>query len=784
MDKKIKTKSAFFDGIKSAVKREAEKRRASKMLILVDIAAFLVALFFARRHIVLGSYPLAIALLSVLPSHVFIALPGAIFGSLSLGQGGVILAVSATAVVIFRLVCSLITGNGSEPFRESGAMRVGSCALGAAIGAAYEMILGSFSPSSMIFASAQILLSVGLSLVMLGVFSYDMNLSRLFISGSVFSGRREGRDRVAFLIYIVSLLSFVFLVTVSLDGYDFFGISLAYLFVGALTLFVSRRFGAVRAMAVGFFSAVGINPVGAVGFALAGLVSGFLFDIGMIYGLVGGSAAISAWCAYAGGMQLFLSAIPEWGIASAVMIPYLRGAAKESIPDSEQKKYPESDSVLNEIIGRKNADTNFYAGADTVMKTAAVARDYFASGFGDIEEYRNAVIAATASLNPPPCEEKINELASLLYSKGSVTELDIQRILGINYGALMILSSLNISVRTYERELHKRGGKIVAEQIEIQGRLLKAQQARAREVLTENELLASEMVEKARMLGLRDAACRVLGRRKRHIYLAAQDDGTERIRENDVIRAIESTLGARINSPSLNKVGCTLILEADEAVCIDYDVGVLSRPSRVGVPSGDSSCFFEKDGVLFVVLSDGMGTGEIAMQTSHLVCDYLREGVEGIDDIEILISAINGIVLASGTECCASVDVFYLDLYTGEGGFVKAGAVPSFLKKGDSVRRIRAKSAPIGAMETVDFQRCLTEVGAGDIIVMMSDGICEIPEETLWLLDAVNSASKGNAEELARNIISAAERNNSTGDDMSVTVIEIKRAAWRGAEAV
>ena len=475
----------------------------------------------------------------------------------------------------------------------------------------------------------------------------------------------------------------------------------------------------------------------------------------------------------------FLSAIPEWGIASAVMIPYLRSATKENINNSKEDKNPESDGVLNEVISGKMADINLSAGIDTALKTVAVARDYFASGFGDIEEYRNAVIAATASLTPPPCEEKINELASLLYSKGSVTEIDIQRILGINYGALLILSSLNVSIRTYERELHKRGGKTVADEMEFQAKLLMSQQARVREMFTENEVLSGEITEKVRLLGLRDAACRVLGRRKRHVCLAAKDDGTERIKDSDVIRAIESTLGTKLNTPSLNKVSGTLILEADESECISYEVSTLSRPSRVGVPSGDSSCFFERDGVLFVVLSDGMGTGEIAMQTSRLVCDYLREGAEGAEDIEILISAINGIVLASGTECCASVDVFYLDLYTGEGGFVKAGAVPSFLKKGDSVRRIRAKSAPIGAMENVDLQTCLTEVCAGDIIIMMSDGVCEIPEETFWLLDTVNSASKINAEELAKKIIAEAERNNRTGDDMSVTVVEVKRAPLR-----
>lgn len=781
MDKKIKTKSTFFDGIKTALKREADKRRATKLLILVDAAVFLISLFFARRHLVLGAYPLAIAWLAVLPSGVFIALPGAVLGYLSLGQSGVIFAVSAAAVVIFRLVCSLVSGEDARLFGEGGAMRIGSCALGAAIGAGYEMILGSFSASSMIFASTQILLSVGLSLLLFGVFSYDITLARIFVSGTVFAQKRVGKDRVAFLVFALSLLFFIFLLGVSLSGYNFFGISLSYLFVGALTLFTARRFGAVRAMTVGFFSAVGIDPVGAVGFALAGLVAGFLFEIGPIYGLVGGGAAISAWCAYSGGMSLFLSAIPEWSIASAVMIPYLRSAKRERIEEDVAVSPPQNDRVINERIDALKGEIDMTCMAERACASAGVVRDYFSLGRGDISEYRNAVIAATAHIDPTPCEEKIDELASLLYSKGSVTELDIQRVLDINYGVGAVLASLNFSVRTYERELYKKGGKIIADEMEIQASLIRNSQARVRESFTECDTLSEKVIQKVRMAGVCEASCRVLGARKRIVCLAAQDDGSQRINSAEVIKAIEGALGTTLCLPTLKRTGNTLLLEAREAQRLDYDVGVCSRPSRAGVASGDGSAFFEKDGILFAVISDGMGTGDVAMQTSRLVCDYLRYGIGGSDDIESLISAVNGIVVASGTECCATVDIFYLDLYTGECGFVKAGAPPSFIKKADSVRRIRAKSNPIGAMESVNCERCVAEVGVGDYVIMMSDGVSEIPEETLWLLDAVTEPCES-AQNMADKIIALAERNNVSTDDMSVVAVKVSAFLKRGKE--
>ena len=91
------------------------------------------------------------------------------------------------------------------------------------------------------------------------------------------------------------------------------------------------------------------------------------------------------------------------------------------------------------------------------------------------------------------------------------------------------------------------------------------------------------------------------------------------------------------------------------------------------------------------------------------------------------------------------------------------------------MRRIRARSAPIGAMEAVDMQRCVVDVDAGDFVVMMSDGVSEIPDESMWLIDAVSSKAESGAQNLAEKIIALAEKNNGKGDDMSVMVVGVRR---------
>ena len=92
------------------MREEARRRKSEPGALLCDLVVLAVALFFARKHIVAGVYPLASAFVAVLPSRVWVALLGAALGALTLGKSGMIHAIMLVIVVFLRVI---ISGNSS-----------------------------------------------------------------------------------------------------------------------------------------------------------------------------------------------------------------------------------------------------------------------------------------------------------------------------------------------------------------------------------------------------------------------------------------------------------------------------------------------------------------------------------------------------------------------------------------------------------------------------------------------------------------------------------------------
>ncbi|MBO5946104.1 MAG: hypothetical protein J6Q69_05795, partial [Clostridia bacterium] len=186
MDKgKTPKRRSFFDGIIASARREAERRRQKKGAIVVDISVFLLALFFSRCHIAFGSYPLAAALVATLPSRVGVALTGMLFGTLSLGRSGLLHAIISLIIVFLRIIISGgikgEDGMAERLFSEPYVMRVASAAIGSFIGALYQVLLGSFSLSSILFGCTGVLLTVALAFSFFGVFTSDIDPLELFM---------------------------------------------------------------------------------------------------------------------------------------------------------------------------------------------------------------------------------------------------------------------------------------------------------------------------------------------------------------------------------------------------------------------------------------------------------------------------------------------------------------------------------------------------------------------------------------------------------------------------
>ena len=192
--------------------------------------------------------------------------------------------------------------------------------------------------------------------------------------------------------------------------------------------------------------------------------------------------------------------------------------------------------------------------------------------------------------------------------------------------------------------------------------------------------------------------------------------------------------------------------------------------------NGDTISTFEGYGdKKYMLICDGMASGEQASFTSQMCASFL-EKILSISSAEkhLSLSMLNNFVRSRNAECSSSIDLMEIDLLNGNSSFMKSGAAPSFIKRGDNVYKLHSKTAPIGIMKGLDAEQLSFMLKKGDICVMVSDGIVASEEESTWLVDLIKSTENRELPLLADLIIKEAKEKSSREDDMSVGVLLIK----------
>ena len=80
---------------------------------------------------------------------------------------------------------------------------------------------------------------------------------------------------------------------------------------------------------------------------------------------------------------------------------------------------------------------------------------------------------------------------------------------------------------------------------------------------------------------------------------------------------------------------------------------------------------------------------------------------------------------AGEAECFATVDLLIIDRNAAKAKFYKMGAASSFLLRNGKVKRFEQAALPIGIIPEVQLNHIAVRLKAGDIVVMVSDGITE-----------------------------------------------------------
>ncbi|MPM59366.1 Stage II sporulation protein E [bioreactor metagenome] len=175
-----------------------------------------------------------------------------------------------------------------------------------------------------------------------------------------------------------------------------------------------------------------------------------------------------------------------------------------------------------------------------------------------------------------------------------------------------------------------------------------------------------------------------------------------------------------------------------------------------------------------------MGSGKAAGNESKTAIEMLEElSIAGFET-ETALDMINSmLILKSGDEAFATLDICCVDLYTGIAEFIKTGAASTFLVRGEKAKSISSSALPIGMLKDVYAQKSRLMLKPNDIILMMTDGVADIIEKDMnaekWLALKLGELKGAKPKETAEYILEKAREkaNGVIKDDMTVIAAKI-----------
>ena len=237
-------------------------------------------------------------------------------------------------------------------------------------------------------------------------------------------------------------------------------------------------------------------------------------------------------------------------------------------------------------------------------------------------------------------------------------------------------------------------------------------------------------------------------------------------RDKEYLDKLSAVLGTRLCTSENRMDQDRMVLLEAEPLMVSIGSGIIKKAGES--VSGDNTSYFRTgEGFLFVLLSDGMGSGQeaafLSRNTASILENFLKAGISP----ELTLHILSDLMLLKNDDdiSSATIDLLCLNMFSGETRIFKCGAAPSYIKKGSSVRKLSP-----GASFSLSSSSPKLKLLPGTFAVMVSDGV--ITGGDKWLRDTISSYQGNDPKELAKSIITNAKEMSDGTDD--ITVITIK----------
>ena len=762
----------------------------------------LVALFFAALAFVLmlpaaalpfGACVMGLALVCAASKRMPSVLLGSAAGLVLFGQAGLVYGCAYLLALGIRMLLS-IPGKGRRLlpdsdglFKEPLQLRACAACIAALSLGAYQMLAFGIMAESLLFAAVAVFACPALCLLFYGALEHAPTLEALL--GKEPFAAQKSSARVYFKVGALALATAAFY---SAREVRLFGVSVSLCLISALALFSAKRMGAFSGMVAGGVCALAVAPLHAPAFALLGLFCGVLWPLGAFFALGLGLCTGALWSSFIGGFSGFLEIFPAQGCAAVLTMPLLFAAKGKKEIKAEEKS-------AKELVKDFRAEQS--QGIEMRMLRISNA---FGSLSGILENYKKKESAPDVEACRAVCAEACTKrcgvctsydgcwaeengagqamLASASEKMAACEPLGVDFVPAALRERCVDSDALAEDIRASAGQFLKEFAKTAISAPSLEYELLSSvirdavrfERAEAREDL----YLGAEIEKVLREHGCKAESVSVFGRRQKQFYAMGVDAALSEKARKTLKAALEKAAKCALTDPVLCRIGGSQMLTFSSAKTLSVQSAVASKIADGEVVLGDSVRFFESEADRFyAVLSDGMGSGEKAAAISSLCTAFFEKTLSAGVTKNQAARLFHSLLRAGEDERSTTLDLFELDLLSGDGIFMKAGAAHSFVVRGGQMFRIRSKTIPLGLTGEPDTEKIRFKLEAGDLVVLFSDGICQTPEDAPWLQNILSEdLSEMELSAISARILSAAAENAKRCDDMTVATLRISDA--------
>ncbi len=585
------------------------------------------------------------------------------------------------------------------------------------------------------------------------------------------------------------------------------------------TLSAASRLGLLPGLTVSLLAGVGAGPTLLPLFILAAVAYGFLHILSHRAGIIGGCVAGLVWCAACGDLSVLLAQLPT--LILTVPVYFLVERLWERMPETPE----EQDMRLGDFslaVAGENRLSDQCARLSSLSGAFAALSHQFYNLSGQLKQPRTqdltrlchqAFLEACASCprrgscptqDGPQAAGVEQALSGQLCDRGSVSA---DRLPPSLQDVCPHMKELAADINT--RYARLKESLIKGERIEVfaadyahMAALLSDATKEDEEEYRCNREAADRIYDYLSSLGLGVQGVVVCGKRHCKVIVRGTRMDQAAGRAEEIRAQMEIICTAHFAQPEFEAEDTYTVMTLSslprmDAVFAGSTVPAGARSGDVlphpltNDPAGDAAytppavcgdhiaIFKNQQACFYALISDGMGSGQEASETSDICAAFLEKMLSAGNRVEISLQMLNSFLRAKnagcGEECSATVDLMELDMMGGHAVFTKNGAAPTYVVRGGTVYKLRSRSMPLGILRDSTPQMLRFRMHPGDVVVMVSDGVTLGNDECPWLIDLLSDPLPDSMDSLRLDILRRAIASGSP-DDLSAIAIRVEDA--------